>query len=192
MKVLGIGGSLRENSNSLYLLNVAIEELKQAGIETEIISLRNKKIEPCTGCYDCREAHVCTIAGDDFNEIFDKMMAAKGIILSSPVYVSSVTPPLMNVLCRSAFVAHWGGKMMMGKVGGPITVAQRAGQNTALSQLLLWFFFNGITVPGSIYWNIGVAGTGGAHDAEKDTIGIQTIKAFGKNMSEIMNKLFVK
>jgi multimeric flavodoxin WrbA len=46
MKVLGIGGSLRENSNSLYLLNVAIEELKQAGLETEIISLRNKKIEP--------------------------------------------------------------------------------------------------------------------------------------------------
>lgn len=191
MKVLGIGGSLRENSNSLYLLNVAMDELKQAGIETEIISLRGKKIEPCTGCYDCREAHICTIASDDFNEIFDKMMAAKGIILSSPVYVSSVTPPLMNVLCRSAFVAHWGGKMFMGKVGGPITVAQRAGQNTALSQLLLWFFFNGITVPGSIYWNIGVAGTGGAHDAEKDTLGIQTIKAFSKNMSGIMNKLFV-
>jgi multimeric flavodoxin WrbA len=191
MKVLGIGGSLRENSNSLYLLNIAMEEIKQAGIDTEIISLRGKKIEPCTGCYDCRESRFCTIAGDDFNEIFDKMMAAEGIILSSPVYVSAVTPLLMNVLCRSAFVAHWGGKMFMGKIGGPITVAQRAGQNMALSQLLLWFFFNGITVPGSIYWNIGVAGTGGAHDAEKDAIGIQTIKAFGKNMSGIMKKLYV-
>jgi multimeric flavodoxin WrbA len=191
MKVLGIGGSLRENSNSLYLLNVAMEELKQTGMETEIISLRDKKVEPCTGCYDCREAHVCTIVSDDFNEIFGKMMEAKGLILSSPVYVSSVTPPMMNVLCRAAFVAHWGGKMFMGKVGGPITVAQRAGHNTALSQLLLWFFFNGITVPGSIYWNIGVAGTGGAHDAEKDALGIQTIKAFSKNMSGIMNKLFV-
>jgi multimeric flavodoxin WrbA len=82
--------------------------------------------------------------------------------------------------------------MLMGKVGGPIAVAQRAGQNMALSQMLMWYFFNGMTVPGSIYWNVCVAGTGGAYDAEKDTIGIQTIKAFGKNMSEIMKKLFVK
>jgi multimeric flavodoxin WrbA len=191
MRVLGIGGSLRENSNSLYLLNVAMEEIKQAGIATEVISLRGRKIEPCNACYDCREARVCTIGGDDFQEIFDKMTEAEGIILSSPVYVSSVTPPMMNVLCRAAFVAHWGGKMLMGKVGGPITVAQRAGHNMALSQLLLWFFFNGITVPGSSYWNIGVAGTGGAHDAEKDAIGIQTIKTFGKNMSGVMKKLFV-
>lgn len=191
MKVLGIGGSLREKSNSLYFLDVALEEIRQADIETEMISLRDRKIEPCTGCYDCREAHYCTIIGDDFNEIFDKIRASEGLVLSSPVYVSSVTPPMMNVLCRSAFVAHWGGKMFMGKVGGPITVAQRAGHNTALSQLLLWFFFNGITVPGSNYWTIGVAGTGGAHDAEKDTIGIQTIKTFGKNMSGIMKKLFV-
>jgi hypothetical protein len=71
-----------------------------------------------------------------------------------------------------------------------VAVAQRAGQNMTFAQLLLWFFFNGITVPGSIYWNVGVAGTGGAHDAEKDVLGMQIVDAFAKNMAGIMKKLF--
>jgi multimeric flavodoxin WrbA len=189
MKVIGIAGSPREKSNSRYYLEIALEEVAKAGIDTELIALRDKKIEPCNACYDCRDVHCCTIK-DDFNEIFDKMLAAEGLILSTPVYVSSITAPLMSLLQRSAFVAHWGGKMLMGKVGGPIAVAQRAGQNMALSQMLMWYFFNGMTVPGSIYWNVCVAGTRGARDPEKDEIGIQTIKAFGKNMSGIMKKLF--
>jgi multimeric flavodoxin WrbA len=190
MKVIGIAGSPRENSNSLYYLECALAEIAGTGIETELIVLRNRKIEPCSACYDCREVRECTIR-DDFGEIFDKMLTAEGIVLSTPVYVSSITAPLMSVLHRSAFVAHWGGKMLMGKVGGPITVAQRAGQNMALSQMLMWYFFNGMTVPGSIYWNVCVAGTRGARDPERDDIGIQTIKAFGKNMSGVMKKLFV-
>ena len=190
MKVVGIAGSPREKSNSLYYLECALEEIEKAGIKTEVIALRDKKIEPCSACYDCREARLCTI-NDDFGEIFDKMLAAEGIVLSTPVYVSSITSPLMSLLQRSAFVAHWGGKMLMGKVGGPITVAQRAGQNMALAQMLMWYFFNGMTVPGSIYWNVCVAGTRGARDPEKDEIGIQTLKAFGKNMSGVMKKIFV-
>jgi len=190
MKVLGIAGSPREKSNSLYYLNCALEEIEKTGIATEVIALRDKKIEPCSACYDCREARLCTI-NDDFGEIFDKMLKAEGLVLSTPVYVSSITVPLMSVLQRAAFVAHWGGKMLMGKVGAPITVAQRAGQNMALSQMLMWYFFNGMTVPGSIYWNVCIAGTRGARDPEKDEIGIQTLKAFGKNMSSVMKKIFV-
>ena len=48
------------------------------------------------------------------------------------------------------FYLVWPGypyEMLMGKVGGPITVAQRAGQNMALAQMLMWYFFNGMTVP---------------------------------------------
>jgi len=189
MKVIGIAGSPREKSNSLYYLQCALEEIEKAGIQTEIIALRDKKVEPCSACYNCRDVRRCTI-DDDFGEIFDKMMASEGIVLSSPVYVSSITSPLMSVLQRSSFVAHWGGKMLMGKVGAPITVAQRAGQNMAFSQMMMWYFFNGLTIPGSIYWNVCVAGSRGARDPEKDEIGIQTLKAFGKNMSGVMKKLF--
>ena len=74
-------------------------------------------------------------------------------------------------------------------MGGPVTVARRAGHNMAFSQLLLWFFINGVTVPGSTYWNVGVSGAGGATDADQDEEGIQTVKNFAVNMAGVMKKL---
>jgi multimeric flavodoxin WrbA len=191
MKVVGIAGSMREQSNTLHYVETVLKVLEEEGIETELISLREKEIKPCTGCYDCREKGYCTIKGDDFDEILTKMREAEGLILGSPVYVSSVVPQMMALLSRAAFVSHWSGKFFTGKVGGPITVAQRAGHNMAFSQLLLWFFFNGYTVPGSIYWNVGVAGTGGARNAKDDTIGLETVTSFAKNMAGLMGKLFL-
>ena len=132
----------------------------------------------------------CTIEGDDFDEILSKMRLAEGLILGSPVYVSSVVPQMTALLDRATFVAIWNKRFFSGKVGGPITVARRAGQNMAFSQLLLWFFINGFIVPGSTYWNVGVAGAGGAHDAEKDTEGLQTVSNFARNMAGLMKKLY--
>jgi len=191
MRAVGIAGSMREQSNTLHYVEAVLKVFEEEGIDTELISLRDKEIKPCTGCYECREKGYCTIKGDDFDEILSKMREAEGLILGSPVYVSSVVPQMMALLSRAAFVSHWSGKFFTGKVGGPITVAQRAGHNMAFSQLLLWFFFNGYTVPGSIYWNVGVAGTGGARNAEEDTIGLETVTSFAKNMAGLMSKLFL-
>ena len=112
-------------------------------------------------------------------------------MLGSPVYLSSVVPQMMSLLARATFVAHWNGKFLSGKVGGPITVARRAGHNMAFSQLLLWFFINGITVPGSTYWTVGMAGAGGAHDAGQDEEGLMHVANFADNMAKVMAKLFV-
>ncbi|MHC4487546.1 MAG: flavodoxin family protein, partial [Planctomycetota bacterium] len=129
--------------------------------EQRAIHCNSKELKPCNGCYDCVEKGYCTIKEDDFDEILGKMRAAQGLILGSPVYLSSVVPQMMCLLARATFVAYWNDKFLSGKVGGPITVARRAGHNVAFSQLLLWFFVNGITVPGSTYWNVGMAGAGG-------------------------------
>jgi len=190
MKVVGIAGSLRPQSNTLYYVKTALEALEKQGIETELISLMGKEIKPCTGCYDCTRQGRCTIEGDDFDEIVEKMRIAEGLILGSPVYLSSVVPQMMALLDRATFVAYWNNKFLTGKVGGPITVARRAGHNMAFSQLLLWFFINGLIVPGSTYWNVGTAGAGGARDAEKDAEGLQTVTNFAQNMAKLMKKLF--
>ena len=160
MKVVGVAGSLRPKSNTLHYVRMGLEVLEREGIKTELISLRGKEMKPCNGCYDCIKKGYCTIEGDDFNEILVKMREAEGIILGSPVYLSSVVPQMMALLARATFIAYWSDKFFAGKVGGPITVARRAGHNLAFSQLLLWFFINGITVPGSTYWNVGMAGAG--------------------------------
>jgi multimeric flavodoxin WrbA len=190
MKVVGIAGSLRLQSNTLYYVRTALGVIEGQGIETELISLLGKEIKPCTGCYDCMEQGRCTIEGDDFDEILAKMREAEGLILGSPVYLSSVVPQMMALLDRATFVAYWNRKFLTGKVGGPITVARRAGHNMAFSQLLLWFFINGLIIPGSTYWNVGTAGAGGARDAEKDTEGLQTVANFAQNMAKLMKKLF--
>ncbi|MFH0788069.1 MAG: flavodoxin family protein [Pseudomonadota bacterium] len=192
MKVIGIAGSLRAKSNTLLYVKTALEVLKKEGLETELISLQKKEIKPCTGCYDCarKKKGVCTIKGDDFNEILTKMRQAEGLILGSPVYLSSVVPQMMALLARATFVSYWSDKFFTGKVGGPITVARRAGHNLAFSQLLLWFFLNGLIVPGSTYWNVGLAGAGGARDAEKDDEGLKTVTNFAHNMAGLMKKIF--
>ena len=190
MKVLGIAGSLRARSNTLHYVKTGLTALEKEGIQSELISLRGKEIKPCNGCYDCAKKGYCTIEDDDFAAILAKMKAAEGLILGSPVYLSSVVPQMMSLLARATFVAYWNDKFFSGKVGGPVTVARRAGHNLAFSQLLLWFFINGITVPGSTYWNVGMAGTGGARDAEKDEEGLDTVINFAHNMAGLMNKLF--
>jgi multimeric flavodoxin WrbA len=190
MKVVGIAGSLRPKSNTLEYVKKALDTLAENGVDTELISLKGKKIEPCNGCYDCVKKARCSIKGDDFDEILSKMRDAEGIILGSPVYLSSVVPQMMSLLARATFVAYWNDKFFSGKVGGPITVARRAGHNVAFSQLLLWFFLNGVTVPGSTYWNVGMAGAGGARDVEKDEEGLQTVTNFAENMAQVMKKIY--
>jgi multimeric flavodoxin WrbA len=190
MKVLGIAGSLRPKSNTLEYVEKALGVFNEAGLETTLISLRGKEIKPCNGCYDCVKKGYCTIKGDDFDEILAEIREAEGLILGSPVYLSSVVPQMMALLARATFVAYWNDKFLSGKVGGPITVARRAGHNVAFSQLLLWFFINGVTVPGSTYWNVGMAGAGGARDAENDQEGLETVVNFAGNMVQVMNKIF--
>ena len=190
MKIIGIAGSLRPKSNTRHYVKSALKILADKDFETELISLRGKEIKPCTGCYDCVKKGYCTIEDDDFADILEKMRAAEGLILGSPVYLSSVVPQMMALLARATFVAYWNDKFFSGKVGGPITVARRAGHNLAFSQLLLWFFINGVTVPGSTYWNVGMAGTGGARDAEKDEEGLATVVNFANNMAAVMRKIF--
>jgi multimeric flavodoxin WrbA len=190
MKIIGIAGSLRPQSNTLRYVENALNVLQEKDFKTELISLRGKEIKPCNGCYDCVKKGYCTIEDDDFAAILAKMQAAEGLILGSPVYLSSVVPQMMSLLARATFVAYWNDKFFSGKVGGPITVARRAGHNLAFSQLLLWFFINGITVPGSTYWNVGMAGTGGARDANSDEEGLTTVVNFANNMADVMRKIF--
>ena len=190
MKIIGIAGSLRPKSNTRQYVKSALKVLAAKDFETELISLRGKEIKPCTGCYDCVKKGYCTIEDDDFADILDKMRTAEGLILGSPVYLSSVVPQMMALLARATFVAYWNDKFFSGKVGGPVTVARRAGHNLAFSQLLLWFFINGVTVPGSTYWNVGMAGTGGARDAENDEEGLATVVNFANNMAAVMRKIF--
>lgn len=188
MKVVGIVGSLRQNGNTEYLMKRALDRFAAQGLETELIHLRGKKINPCLGCMECRQKGGC-VQKDDMQGIFEKMIDADGILVGSPVYFSSAVPQVMALLGRAGYEARAAGRTFAGKVGAPIVVARRAGQNLTFAQLLMWYFINGMVIPGSSYWNVAVAGASGARDAEKDTEGLGTIDDFVDHMTHVLGKL---
>ena len=53
MKVLAINGSARKGGNTAILINTVFEELHKAGIETEMVQLSGKIMEPCKACWAC-------------------------------------------------------------------------------------------------------------------------------------------
>jgi len=188
MKAIAICGSPRTNGNTEYFLKTVLTGLEEQGIETEFLPLGDKTIMPCRGCYGCLEKKQCVI-NDDFEEIYGKMMAADGIIIGSPVYIARPSALLSALLERATFSGRASGRMLSGKVGAPVTVARRTGQAFASAELLLWYFINDITIPGSMYWNIGVAGAKGAKDAENDLEGVEIMKYFAVNMAKVMKAL---
>ena len=188
MKTIAICGSPREGGNTEFFLKTILQELEQQGIETEFVSLRGLTIRPCTGCYGCLEKKAC-VQEDDFEAVFEKMYQADGILIGSPVYVARTTSLVSAFLERATFSGRGSGRLLSGKVGAPVTVARRAGQTLAFSELLLWYFINDMIIPGSMYWNVGVAGARGAKDANNDLEGIEIMKYFAKNMSKVMHAL---
>ncbi len=189
MKAIGIVGSPRKNGNTTFLVNQALEVLREEGIETELIHLSALNIQPCNGCLRCKKELECAIKDDDFEPVFAKMKAAEGIIVGSPVYFGSATPQIMSLLDRAAYVQRQTKQYFSGKVGAPIVVARRAGHNFTLAQLLLWYCINDMIVVGSTYWNIGFGGSGGKKDVEEDAEGIATIRRFADNMARVMKNL---
>ena len=76
MKITGINGNLRKESNSTILIQTLFEELTKEGIETELIQLSGKNIEGCKACRACHKNKdkQCVIKDDFFNECFAKIV----------------------------------------------------------------------------------------------------------------------
>lgn len=193
-KALALCGSPRIQSNTEAYLNAALDALQDSGVETELFSLADADILSCRACYACWESDtpVCQRTGDGFREIYDKMVSSDALLVGSPVHYGAVHPSVWSVLVRAGFPGmkghpNSGPRPFARKIGAPITVARRAGQNTAFAQLLLWFFINEFIVPGSIYWTVGVARSSG--DACNDAEGIATARRMGENISWLLAKI---
>lgn len=202
MKVLAICASPRENGNTERYLNVALQEASRLGATTELIWLGDKSLRGCRGCYGCVTAKSCVVE-DDFQAIFEKICGADAILLGSPVYHASITSELKALLDRAGFSGRWAvndmrakgdsyawkGSALSGKVVAPVTVARRAGQNFAFAQILLWATCNDCIVVGNTYWNVGVAGKGGAKDALEDAEGVGIMQGLAQRVVQTVAAL---
>jgi multimeric flavodoxin WrbA len=188
MKAVAICGSPRKEGNTEFLLRRCLAKLAESGIETELVPLAGKTIKGCVACQGCRETRdkTCAIKDDDFHPVFEKILEADIVVVGSPVYFGSATPETMALLDRAGYVSMANGRLLSRKLGGPVAVARRAGQNFTYAQMLYWFTINDMIVPGSVYWNVAFGRAKG--DAEQDEEGIRTVERFGENLAWLAEK----
>ena len=185
MKAIGIVGSPRKGGNTEILTSHTLKAIEEEGLDTELIRLAGLDIRPCDACRICREGGSCPI-DDDLFPIYTKMKEAEAIILASPVYFGSATAQLKALMDRTGYMSY-DTRPFAGKVGGPLVVARRAGQNFTFAQLMFWFHILGFFMPGSTYWNIAFGRQPG--EVEGDEEGLRTAWNFGKNIAFLVKKL---
>lgn len=133
MKIIAINGSHRKGKNTASLLNAALEAAQEQGATTELLELTDYNIKLCLSCNKCLGKPQCSITDDDMGIVGEKMLAADGIILGSPVYWSNVTTLMKNLMDRSRYM-HMVENMLAGKAGGAVTNAglRNGGQEMTL------------------------------------------------------------
>ncbi|MBE7723931.1 MAG: flavodoxin family protein [Enterocloster citroniae] len=189
MKVLAINSSARKNGNTAILINTVFEELHKAGIETEMVQLSGKIIEPCKACWACGGRKNCVHKKDLFQEIFEKMLQADGIILGSPVYTANISANMQALLERASVVTDMNREesLFRYKVGAAVTAARRGGAVSALDAMTHFFMLQNMFVVGSSYWSMAYGQMPG--DVKKDEEGLDTMKNLGRNMAYLLKAL---
>ncbi len=98
MKIIAICGSPRRG-NTEFVLKRILEKAGAFGAKTEIVLLREKRIEFCNGCLSCDSTGECAIR-DDMQLIYPELESADLIIFGSPNYFSNVSGMMKNFIDR--------------------------------------------------------------------------------------------
>jgi multimeric flavodoxin WrbA len=185
MKAIGIVGSPRKNGNTEIFTNHTLKSIEEEGLDTELVRLADLDIQPCNACGICQKEEWCPIE-DDLFPLYKKLKEVEAIILASPVYFGSATAQLKAFMDRTGYISR-PYRSFDRKVGGPLVVARRAGQNFTLAQIMYWFHISGFFVPGSTYWNVAFGRKKG--EVNEDEEGMTTAWHFGKNVAFLVKKL---
>ena len=203
VKILGIVGSPRRNSNTEVLVREALKGAEETGnVETEMLLLAGKKIISCIGCLKCLEKQdLCVFRfKDDMQEFYEKYMGADGLIIGSPVYHASISGILKNAIDRLG--QGLGGKYgefsfpWLCKVGGVLAqgLGKFGGQEFTMQFLVnhLLLLNNIVVSADAPQIGIGVGGTFQDKPGyetgiigERDPEALEASKLLGKRVGEI-------
>lgn len=195
MKVVAFNGSPRKKGNTYQAIGLVLEGLEKEGIETEIVQVGGKHINPCRICGLCRKEKDGFCHGylkdkkDILNECMKKMYQSQGVIIGSPVYFGSVTPEIKSLIDRSGYSSRGGdGSLLRRKVCAGIAAVRRQGAGSTLEQINHLFILGEAIVPYSSYWNMAFGKEIG--EIVNDEEGVRTLKKLGENMAWLLKKIY--
>jgi NAD(P)H-dependent FMN reductase len=99
VRIVGLNGSPRRDGNTATLMHWVLEGCSGAGAEVEWIHLAEYHVGYCQGCFTCLQTGTCPLE-DDFQAVRDRLLAADGIVVGSPVYGGQATAQLKTFLDR--------------------------------------------------------------------------------------------
>lgn len=99
-KVLIISTSPRKNGNSEVLADAFLKGTVDSGNTAEKISLYDKTIGFCKGCFACQKTKRCIIH-DDANTITQKMLNADVLVFATPIYYYEMSGQMKTMLDRA-------------------------------------------------------------------------------------------
>jgi multimeric flavodoxin WrbA len=117
-------GSPRLNGNTAELLKPFIKELEDNGCEIKYITLADKTIQSCKGCFACQniEGQYGCVLKDDVGQIIDTIIKSDYLILATPIYTWFCTAPMKALLDR-----HFGLNKFYGKAKGSLWKDKKIG-----------------------------------------------------------------
>lgn len=125
MKIIGISASPRKSqSRTAQLVDALLEQVRSTGAEIEHIDLGRQKINYCLGCGQCHKLGHCV--QKEVKELTDKLLAADGFVLASPVYIYQVTAQLKTFIDHLGHFIHC--QRFSGKYGAVIATSGGSGE----------------------------------------------------------------
>lgn len=188
MKVIAINGSPKAEGNTYHAIKVVTDELEKQGISTEIIHVGNKSIRGCIACGGCaKNQNEKCVFDDEVNTAIQKMKAADGIIIGSPVYYASIAGTMKCFLDRAFYTASANGGLFRHKVGASVVAVRRSGEVATFDHLNHYFTIGEMFSASSNYWSVIHGRLPG--EALQDEEGVQTMRVLGKNMAYLIKQL---
>ena len=143
MKVVGIGGTLREGSTSLGALRRALGASEEAGAEVELFDLNELKLP----MYEPRKP--LNEYGDDVRRLVDAVGGADALLVSTAAYHGTLAGVTKNALDYVQFLGKEEHPYFDGKVVGLITTAggEQAAANANAAMTHVVHALRGIVAP---------------------------------------------
>jgi multimeric flavodoxin WrbA len=182
MKVVAFNGSPHRDGVVYHGILAMQEELEKEGIETEILHVGAEKIRGCIDCHKCREQGLgrCVFDDDPVNAAREKLNAADGIILGSPVYYGGIAGTFKSFLDRLFFP----GTKLRYKAGAVVVSLRRSGGISTFHQLNNYLNLAQVIISPSVYWEV-IHGNS-PEELKEDREGLQIMRITGRNMAWLL------